>query len=98
MSKFFINNDGIRTITRQEAEESGIDLSMITVCKKLRQFARLERVRLDETGHQSELNRHLLDYIKYCGNTPLEYIKRYLADLQPYMCKYRPLRAWCTVI
>jgi len=85
MSKFFINNDGIRTVTRQEAEESGIDLSMITVCKKLRQLAKLERVRLDETGHQSELNRHLLDYIKYCGKTPLEYIKRYLADLQPYM-------------
>ena len=75
MSKFFINNDGIRTITRQEAEESGIDLSMITVCKKLRQLARLERVRLDETGHQSELKRHLFDYIKCCGKTLLSISK-----------------------
>lgn len=39
--------------------------------------------------HRNNLNLHLFKYIKYCGLSPLEYIKEYLSNLQPYMIERR---------
>ena len=85
----FRNKLGIGEITRDEAEKLGIDLSMVKVCKKLRKLARLNRLTLDESSHRSGLNKHLFDYINYCGDTPINFIKEYLANLQPYMLERR---------
>lgn len=85
----FRNDYRMNEITRTEAEELGVDLSMLSVCKKLRKLAKLDRLRLDEGQHRSGLNTHLLDYIKYCGETPLEFVKQYLSNLQPYMLERR---------
>lgn len=65
--------------------EKGVDVSMIKTCRKIRKLAKLDRITLDETTHRSGLNKHLFDYIKYCGLEPLLFIKEYLANIQPYM-------------
>lgn len=79
------NELGIREVTREEAENLGIDLSMVKACKTLRRLAKLDRLTLDETVHRSGLNKHLFDYVEYCGDTPIHFIKEYLSNLQPYM-------------
>lgn len=79
------NELGMREITRDEATEQGVNLSMVKTCRTLRRLANLGRLTLDDTVHRSGLNRHLFHYIEYCGMTPLEYVKQYLANLQPYM-------------
>ena len=76
-------------LTYQEAEERGIDTSMINVCSRIRRIAKLERVRLDEEEHSSGLSKHLFEYIEYCGLDTLEFIKQYLSNLQPYMIERR---------
>lgn len=57
--------------------------------KKIRQLAKLDRIALDETEHRSGLNKHLFDYIEYCGLNVLDFIKMYLSNLQPYMIERR---------
>ena len=84
-----INELGMREITEEEAADLGIDLSMAGVCKTLRKLAKLDRLRLDEDEHRSGLNQHLFHYIEYCGEKPLDYIKDYLSNLQPYMIQRR---------
>lgn len=84
-----INELGMREITEEEAADLGIDLSMVGVCKTLRKLAKLDRLRLDEDEHRSGLNQHLFHYIEYCGEKPLDYIKDYLSNLQPYMIQRR---------
>ena len=76
-------------MTYEEAQEKGVDTSMINVCKKLRNLAKLDRIKLDETEHRSGLNKHLFDYIEYCGHDVLEFVKQYLSNLQPYMIERR---------
>lgn len=76
-------------LTYIDAQEHGIDTSMIKVCKKLRNLAKLDRIVLDETEHRSGLNKHLFDYIEYCGKDVLEFVKQYLSNLQPYMIERR---------
>lgn len=66
-----------------------IDMSMVSVCKKIRRLAVLDRITLDMTLHMSTLNLHLFKYIEYCGVEPLDFIKSYLRNLQPYMIERR---------
>ena len=84
-----INELGMREISAEEARKIGVDLPYVGVCKKLRKLAKLDRLQLDETMHRNNLNLHLFKYIKYCGLSPLEYIKEYLSNLQPYMIERR---------
>ena len=79
----------MREISAEEARKIGVDLTYVGVCKKLRKLAKLDRLQLDETMHRNNLNLHLFKYIKYCGLSPLEYIKEYLSNLQPYMIERR---------
>lgn len=79
----------INDIKYREAIELGTDISNIAICKKLRRLAKCDRIRLDETEHRSGLNKHLFDYIKYCGLDVLEFIKKYMSNLQPYMIERR---------
>lgn len=79
----------MRELTYQDLEDKGINTSMIAVCKKLRQLAKLDRVKLDESEHRSGLNKHLFDYIDYCGMDILTFIKEYLSNIQPYMIERR---------
>ena len=72
-------------LTYEDAGRRGLDMSMIAVCRKLRRLAKLDRLKLDENEHRSGLNRHLFDYIEYCGRDVLDFIKQYLSNLQPYM-------------
>lgn len=76
-------------MTRQEAESLGIDLSTIKACKRIRQLAKLDRLRIDEDTHQSGINKHLFSYIEYCGYEVLEFVRMYLSRLQPYMLERR---------
>lgn len=79
----------IQKVSRETVEKKGIDLSMVSVCKTIRRLAKLDRIRIDESEHRSGLNKHLFKYIEYCKSTPLEYIKEYLTNLQPYMIERR---------
>jgi hypothetical protein len=72
-------------ITVVEAEENGVSMEMVRVCREIRRLAMLDRISLDESEHRSGLNRHLFSYIEYCGMDVREYIKGYLSNLQPYM-------------
>lgn len=83
------NELGMREINEDEAKQLGIDLTNVGICKKLRRLAKLDRLRLDNTEHRNRLNLHLFKYIEYCGMTPLNYIKEYLSNLQPYMIERR---------
>ena len=58
-----------------------------TLCKKLRRLSRLDRIRLDESEHASGLNRHLFKYFDFIGIDKLDYIKKYLSHIQPFMIK-----------
>ncbi len=77
------------SLTYEDLSDKGIDTSQIAVCKKIRQLAKLNRILLDETEHRSGLNKHLFDYIEYCGLNVLDFIKMYLSNLQPYMIERR---------
>ena len=68
-----------------EAAELGIDLTMIKVCRRFRHLAKLDRLRIDMTEQRSGLNKHLFGYIEYCGMTPLDFVRQYLSNLQPYI-------------
>ncbi len=72
-----------------DLEDQGIDTKYIAVCKKIRQLAKLDRVKLDYSEHRSGLNKHLFDYIEYCGIDVLHFVKQYLSNLQPYMLERR---------
>lgn len=76
-------------LTYEDLQKNGIDTSQIAVCKRIRNIAKLDRVKLDETEHRSGLNKHLFDYIEYCGLDVLDFIKQYLSNLQPYMIERR---------
>lgn len=76
-------------LTYEDIEEQGLDTSMIKSCKKLRQLAKLDRLRLDDDEHRTGLNKHLFDYIQYCGLDVLDFIKQYLSNIQPYMIERR---------
>lgn len=79
----------MQELTYEDMQDKGIDTSTIRACKKLRQLAKLERLVLDESVHRSGLNKHLFDYIEYCGMDVLEFVKQYLSNLQPYMIERR---------
>lgn len=72
-------------ITYEDAARQGIDMSMTAVCRKLRRLAKLNRLKLSQSEHRRGLNRHLFDYIEYCGRDVLDFVKQYLSNLQPYM-------------
>ncbi|MCR4798502.1 MAG: helix-turn-helix domain-containing protein [Lachnospiraceae bacterium] len=55
------------------------------LARKLRKLARLDRIRLDESEHASGHNLHLFHYLDYIGLDKLEYIKKYLSNIQPFM-------------
>lgn len=76
-------------MTYELLESEGIDTSMIKVCKRIRNLAKLDRIVLDYSTHRSGLNQHLFDYIEYCGLDALTFIKKYLSNLQPYMIEGR---------
>ena len=76
-------------LTYNDLETRGVDISMIAVCKKIRKLARLDRLTIDYTEHRSGLNKHLFDYIEYCGINISDFIKQYLLNLQPYMLERR---------
>ncbi len=76
-------SDNIITVT--EAEENGVSMDMVRICREIRKLAKLDRLKIDETVHRSGLNKHLYSYIEYCGIDVKDYIKDYLSNLQPYM-------------
>lgn len=73
----------IKDMSVDEIAQLGIDLTMISICDKIRQLASLDRfsVSMPCTG----LNRHLIAYIEYCVVSFAEFAKAYLVNLQPYM-------------
>lgn len=76
-------------MTYEMLESKGIDTSMIKVCRTIRRLAKLDSIKLDENTHRSGLNKHLFDYIEYCGLDTLTFIKSYLSNIQPYMIERR---------
>lgn len=72
-------------ITAAEAEQNGLSLDTVAVCRQIRNLARLDRLALDESEHRSGLNKHLFSYIEYCGMDVRGYIREYLSNLQPFM-------------
>jgi hypothetical protein len=68
-----------------DLEEKRIDTSKIAICKKIRGLAKLDRVQIGETEVVSSINKHLINYIEYCGVNVENFIKQYLSNLQPYM-------------
>lgn len=75
----------MKELTSDEINTLGVDLSMVSICKKIRALACLDRIKLDVSVHKSGVNKHLLSYLDYCGVDKLQFIKDYLANLQPYM-------------
>lgn len=78
------NNQGENLIN-----ENNVNLQNIALCKRIRRLGKLDRIKLDTTVHRSGLNKHLFEYLEYCGIDPLDYVKDYLCNLQPYMIERR---------
>ncbi|MBO6242740.1 MAG: helix-turn-helix transcriptional regulator [Butyrivibrio sp.] len=57
------------------------------LCKRLRRLSRLDRITLDESEHASGFNKHLFKYFDFIGVDKLDYIKKYLEHIQPFMIK-----------
>ena len=57
------------------------------LCKRLRRLARLDRLKLDESELASAFNRHLFKYFDFLGVDKLDYVKKYLQHIQPFMIK-----------
>lgn len=76
-------------IDSQSEQFEGMDDYSLTqtknLVKRLRKLARLDRIRLDESEHQSGLNKHLFAYFDYIGIDKLEFVKNYISHLQPFM-------------
>jgi len=62
-----------------------VNFDNIDICRKLRRLGKLDRIRIDETEHKSELNKRLFAYIEHSGSDVLSFVKNYLSNLQPYM-------------
>lgn len=75
----------IQELTYNDIQQNGIDITIIRVCKEIRQLAKLDRISLDEAEHRNRLSKHLYDYIEYYSLDMLAFIKQYLSNLQPYM-------------
>ncbi len=76
-------------LTYEDLREKGISTENFAICRRLRKLGKLGRVKLDESEHRSGLNKHLFDYIEYCGLDVLDFIKEYLSNIQPYMIERR---------
>ena len=85
----FKEDNQMADMTYELLESKGIDTSMIKICRRIRNLAKLDRIVLDNSTHRSGLNQHLFDYIEYCGLDTLAFIKKYLSNLQPYMIERR---------
>ncbi len=57
------------------------------LCKRIRRLSRLDKIKLDESEHASGLNKHLFKYFDFIGVDKLDYIKKYLEHIQPFMIK-----------
>lgn len=55
------------------------------LARKIRKLARLSRLSLDESRHASGLNLHLFGYLDFLGLEKLDFIRDYLAHIQPFM-------------
>ncbi len=77
-------------ITVAEAENLGVRMDSVSVCREIRKLAKLDRIELDESVHRSSLNTHLFSFIRYCGMEPRGYVRDYLSNLQPYMLERFP--------
>jgi hypothetical protein len=80
-----LNSSLSEDLTFEQVKQFGVDTSMIAVCRKLRRLAKLDRLKIDDTQHWSGLNKHLFDYVNYCGRNMLDFVKSYLSNIQPYM-------------
>lgn len=81
---------GANIITRQEAEERGVDLSEVAICRKIRNIARTQNIEIRDDAHSSGVADILYKYLEYCGIDKTDYVKDYLSDLQPYLIKKMP--------
>lgn len=67
-------------ITYEENEKH-----IVKLCRRIRQLAKLDRIRLDISEHRDSTNTHLFRYLDYCGVSREDFVKSYLSNLQPYM-------------
>ena len=58
---------------------------IVKLCKRIRHLANLDRITLDVSEHRDDKNKHLFKYLDYCGVSKEDFVKSYLANLQPYM-------------
>lgn len=61
----------------------------IKVCRKIRQYANANRLKLDTEPHQANGGRniHLFKLIETCGVSLHDFVRGYLCNLQPYSLK-----------
>ncbi len=74
--------------TDKEEKTTASDTELLqqkVLARRIRKLAKLGRITLDETQHASKLNLHLFKYLDYIGIDKLEYVKKYLASIQPFM-------------
>ena len=79
------SNENIKDTSR-EILSSDVELTIKkNLVKKLKKLARLDRLKLDESVHESGLNKHLFKYLDYIGVDKLSFVKGYICHLQPFM-------------
>lgn len=75
---FTVNNSNIEVSEVIRADS-------VNVARLIRRLARLDRIRMDMNRHQHSASDHLFDYLEYCDWSVLDYVKKYLQNIQPYM-------------
>lgn len=80
------NDRDVFTVDNTAIEVSQIiRADSVSTAYTLRKLARLDRIKLDTGAHRISANRHLFDYLNYCDWDVLDYVKKYLQNIQPYM-------------
>lgn len=76
----------IFTVDNRDVEVSDVlRADSVSTAYLIRKLARLDRIRLDTNDHRHSANKHLFEYIEYCGYSVIDYVKKYLQNIQPYM-------------
>lgn len=79
----------LKELTSDEVKALNVDLSMISVCEKIRHLAALEKFSLVSGFHDSNASKHLFSYAKFCRLDLMKFIRTCLMNAQPYQISLR---------
>lgn len=79
----------LKELTSDAVKALNVDLSMISVCEKIRHLASLEKFSLVSGFYDSSASKHLFSYAEFCRLDLKKFIRTCLMNAQPYQISLR---------